>query len=130
MSEPIKRILYAEDEEDIQVIGKMALEEIGGYEVLLVSNGKEVLEKGKGFQPDVILLDVMMPEMDGLETFQKLKNTDWGKNIPVIFLTAKAQQHEVQSYLDLGAVGIIIKPFDPLELSQQVEEIWKKKHSS
>jgi two-component system, OmpR family, response regulator len=120
----LERILYAEDEPDIQSVAKLALEVLGGYEVLLCSNGTDVLERVCGFDPGLILLDVMMPDLDGPATLRRLRADPNTAKIPVIFLTAKAQSSEVKNYQALGALDVIAKPFDPMLLATQVQKIW------
>lgn len=117
------KILYVEDEQDIQTIARIALEKIGGFNLTVCSSGKEALEKVTDLDPDIILLDVMMPEMDGLETFQALQKIPECAGIPVVFMTARVQAHEIKHYLAIGAVGVIAKPFSPLTLADQVKTI-------
>ena len=124
----LKRILYAEDEPDIQVVARLALERMGGFEVLICSNGVEVLEKVGDFAPELILLDVMMPGMDGPSTLQKLRAHAATADLPVIFLTAKVQPSEVVQYQAMGALDVIAKPFDPMTLASQVRAIWSRRH--
>lgn len=123
MSE-LKKILYAEDEPDIQAVAQMALETIGGFEVVLCNSGLEALEAAPAAAPDLILLDVMMPGLDGPETLRKLRENDNLKETPVIFLTAKAMPSEVDRFKAIGAIDVIAKPFDPMTLSDQIREIW------
>jgi len=124
MSDELKRILYAEDEEDIQEIVNISLVEIGGFELQICSSGEELLAAYEGFKPDLILLDVMMPGMDGIETFEQLKKMSIYRNTPVIFMTAKVQVNEIQQYKDLGALEVISKPFNPMELPDRLRQIW------
>ena len=123
MSE-LKRILYVEDEPDIQAVAKMALEMVGGFTVRICSSGEEALGVAADFAPDLILLDVMMPGMDGPSTLKALRNLPSLAKIPVAFMTAKVQPQEVEQYRSLGARDVIAKPFDPLTLSEQVRAIW------
>jgi CheY-like chemotaxis protein len=113
------RVLLADDEPDIQLIARLALKR-AGFEVTAVTNGAEVLAKVGEVKPEAILLDWMMPEMDGFETCARLKANPDTKDIPVIFVTAKAQESEIERGLKLGAVGYITKPFDALSLGTQV----------
>lgn len=113
------RVLLADDEPDIQLIARLALKR-AGFEVTAVTNGAEVLAKVGEVKPEAILLDWMMPEMDGFETCARLKANPDTKDIPVIFVTAKAQESEIDRGLKLGAVGYITKPFDALSLGTQV----------
>jgi CheY-like chemotaxis protein len=119
----IKKILYVEDEVDIQVIVKIALCDIGGFTIETCSSGKEALEKIEKFDPDLILLDVMMPEMDGPETLKQLRKLKKFASIPVIFVTAKIQEEEINEYKRLGAIDIVSKPFDPLTLADQIKNM-------
>ena len=123
----LRTILYVEDEPDIQSIAKMALEALGGWEVHLCDNGEQALERAESIQPDLILLDVMMPCMDGPTTLRALQERG-GRlaSIPVVFMTAKAQAHEVKQYQDLGALDVISKPFDPMKLPEQIRQIWQQ----
>lgn len=120
----LQRILYVEDEPDIQAVAKLALEMVGGYQVMICGGGQEALDNVSGFAPDLILLDVMMPGMDGPTTLQKLRADPATAAIPVIFLTAKVQPPEVAQYQELGALNVIAKPFDPMTLAEQVRQIW------
>jgi two-component system, OmpR family, response regulator len=124
----LERILYAEDEPDIQLVAKLALEVLGGFKVLLCGSGAEVVEQAPSFEPNLILLDVMMPGMDGPATLKRLRGDPHTAKIPVIFLTAKAQSSEVKHYQALGALDVIAKPFDPMMLATQVQEIWGQTH--
>lgn len=124
----LERILCAEDVPDIQYVVKLALEMLGGYEVLLCGNGTEVLDQVGGFAPSLILLDVMMPDMDGPTTLERLRGDPNTAKIPVIFLTAKAQASDIKRYQALGALDVIVKPFDPMKLAAQVQEIWGQAH--
>lgn len=124
----LERILYVEDEPDIQAVAKLALEMVGGYQVMICSGGQEALDKVGGFAPDIILLDVMMPGMDGPTTLQNLRANPATATIPVIFLTAKVQPSEVAHYQSLGALDVIAKPFDPMALAGQVRKIWDVSH--
>ncbi|KTC92453.1 response regulator [Fluoribacter dumoffii] len=122
----LKTILYAEDEEDIRMIAEVALENIGGFSVKYCSNGKKALEAAKEYVPDLLLLDVMMPEMDGPTALKELrKNPDFIK-VPAIFMTAKIQNNEIEDYKSIGAIDVIKKPFDPLTLAESIKNAWMK----
>lgn len=124
----LNRILHVEDDPSIQAVARVALEAVGGFTVLSCSSGQEALDQVQGFAPDFILLDVMMPGMDGPQTLARLaERLDIGQ-IPVAFMTAKVQPSEVQLYRSLGALDVIIKPFDPMQLASQVRQIWKRAH--
>ena len=121
-----KKILLIDDEEDIRMVAQMSLETVGGCEVLLAENGETGLEMAAREGPDAILLDVMMPGLDGPSTLERLKKHDGCSDIPVIFLTAKAQQAEIQRLRELGPAGVLTKPFDPMTLADQVREILRE----
>lgn len=120
----LQRILYVEDEPDIQTVAKMALEMVGGFEVKVCSSGEEALLEAEAYAPELVLLDVMMPGMDGPTTLKGLREMAALKDVPVVFMTAKIQPAEVEEYKALGALGVIPKPFDPMTLAREVKEIW------
>lgn len=122
-----RRVLLVDDEDDIREVAGMSLETVAGWTVLAARSGSEGLRVAADQKPDAILLDVMMPDMDGPATFQQLRSNDATASIPVIFLTAKAQMREQRGFRELGAQGVISKPFDPLTLADQIAEIlgWK-----
>lgn len=124
----LDKILCVEDEADIQTVAKMALETVGGFSVEICGSGEEAVEKAPDFQPDLILLDVMMPGMDGLATYRAIRELPGSGETPIVFMTAKSQTHEVEQLLGLGALGVISKPFDPIQLSSQVANLWEKSH--
>ncbi len=113
-----KRILYIEDEADLQWLVKHILESAGGFEVLVCGSGAEGLRCMESFAPDLVLLDVMMPEMDGFGVLRALRARPKGAAVPVVFLTARAQEGD--EYRALGADGVIAKPFEPNVLVEQV----------
>ncbi len=125
MSE-LKKILYVEDESDIQAVTKIALENVGGFELLVCNSGEEAVTMAVDYEPDLLLLDIMMPGMDGPTTLSALKKLPELKNIPVIFMTAKVQPSEISSYKKLGALDVISKPFDPMKLADQIKTIWQE----
>lgn len=127
MTEPLKRITYVEDEPDIRTIAELALTAVGGFTVELCSSGAEAIEKTPAFRPDLVLLDVMMPGLDGIETFHEMQRIPALAAVPVIFMTAKAQKHELQRYKDIGAIGVIPKPFDPMTLAADIIAIWNQR---
>lgn len=118
-----KRILVVDNEQYIQEIAQICLQTVANWHVVTASSGREALVVAEAQQPDAILLDVMMPEMDGLTTFQKLQDNSATQHIPVLLLTAKAQASDLRRYTDLGVRGAIAKPFEPLELAHQVAQI-------
>ncbi len=124
-SETLSRILYVEDEPDIQAVAKLALEAVGGFTLEVCSSGQEALDKAEAFAPQLILLDVMMPQMDGPTTMKRLLEIPMLANVPTVFMTAKVQPQEVKEYKELGAVEVIAKPFDPMTLASDINDIWK-----
>jgi len=118
-----KRILVIDDEDDIREVAQIGLEMIAKWQVITASSGDEGIMKAKAEQPDAILLDVMMPDMDGPTTFRQLQNDPMTQPIPVLLLTAKVQSVDRRQFADLGVKGIIAKPFDPLKLSEEVPRI-------
>lgn len=129
MDETLERVLYVEDEPDIQAVARLALEHLGGFDVEICSSGREALERIRQFSPDIILLDVMMPGMDGPTTLQALREIPMARVTPVVFMTAKVQPQELTQYRLLGAIDVIPKPFDPMRLADQVRAIWDKRHA-
>ncbi|MDH5355650.1 MAG: response regulator [Gammaproteobacteria bacterium] len=125
MSE-LRRILYVEDEPDIRAVTKVALEKIGNFEVKICASGQEALECAQAFSPDLFLLDVMMPGMDGPETLTALREISQLKEIPAMFMTAKIQVQEVEELKTMGVIDVISKPFDVLKLSEQLRESWDR----
>lgn len=125
MSE-LKKILYAEDEPDIQSIAQMSLEMMGGYEIHTCQDGQQAIDTVPSFQPDLLLFDVMMPHKDGPTAFKEIRSIAGFENIPVVFMTAKVQNHEIKEYLDMGAIDVISKPFDPMSLAESIKAIWQK----
>lgn len=124
----LKKILYAEDEPDVQTVVELTIQSMSNYQIKICDNGKKLLECVNDYNPDLILLDVMMPEMDGPTTFKNLQANEETKNIPVIFMTAKAQVHEVETFKETGALGVITKPFDPINLCDEIQTIWNSKY--
>lgn len=123
MSDAAPRVLLVEDEPDIRTIAELALGQVGGFEVSAVSSGASALEFLNGTRPDVILLDVMMPTMDGIETYRRIRLIAGMAEVPVIFITARVQSSERAEYRQMGAVGVISKPFDPMTLASEVRRI-------
>lgn len=116
------KLLYVEDEADIREIAEFALED-EGFDINFCESGEQALEQAADFQPEAILLDVMMPGMDGPTTLQNLRTIPGLQTTPVIFLTAKVQPNEIQDFIALGAIDVIPKPFDPMTLSEQIRSI-------
>lgn len=118
----LKKVMLIDDEDDIREVAKMALELVGELEVLCCESGEKGIAGVDEFSPDVILLDWMMPAMDGPDVFKKLR--EQGCEVPVIFMTAKVQKEEVDALMALGARGVISKPFDPMSLTEKINELW------
>ena len=117
-----EKILLIDDEDDIRTVAQMSLQAVGGFQVLLAAGGKEGLDISAREKPDLILLDVMMPGLDGPSILKQLKENPESANIPVVFLTAKAQQMELDQLKSMGAAGVLTKPFDPMKLPEQIRE--------
>lgn len=128
MADNLERILYVEDEPDIQMVAKLSLEMMGGFTLAVCSSGAEALEKAAEFKPQLLLLDVMMPGMDGPTTLKRLREISQTAQTPAVFMTAKVQSSEIAQYKALGAVDVIPKPFDPMSLANEVRAIWEKCH--
>jgi CheY-like chemotaxis protein len=124
MSERLERILYLEDDPIIAELALMAMQDLGGLTVCHCSSGQEAIAAAPGFAPQLLLFDVMVPDLDGPQTFGRITGLPTLTYVPVIFMTAKAQTHQERGYMALGACGVIGKPFDPLTLSDQVQSLW------
>ena len=116
--------MHVEDDPDIREITRMSLELVGGFEVTQFSSGQDAVNWNPDVTPDMVLLDVMMPVMDGVETLKQLRKLDQFANVPIVFVTAKASRADFGQLRELGAKGIILKPFEPMELPAQLLEIW------
>lgn len=123
----LNRILYVEDEPDIRAVARVALEMVGGFTVRICESGEEALREAAGFGPDLLLLDVMMPGIDGPTTLKGLRQQAPLADVPAVFMTAKVQPAEVAQYKSLGALDVIAKPFDPMTLATQVRTIWEQR---
>ncbi len=119
----VRSVLLVDDDADIRTIGAISLEQVGGLTVTCADCGAAGIAAASAEPPDVILLDMMMPDMDGLTTLARLRTDPSTSAIPVIFMTAKVQLDDVGRYLDAGAVGVIAKPFDPMSLASEVRSI-------
>ena len=125
---PLRRILLADDEPDIRAIVKIALETVGGYDVRVCATGEEAVREAVAYRPDLVLLDVMMPDMDGAAALEKIHADPLTSATPVVFLTARQQEAEIMRLRQAGAVWVLAKPFDPMELPGTVTEIWNRVH--
>jgi diguanylate cyclase (GGDEF)-like protein len=125
----LKRILLVEDEPDIQAVAQLALEAIGGFQVRICGSGQEAVQAAAAFAPDLIVLDVMMPGMDGPSTLRALRALPSTQATPMIFMTAKIQPQEVAEYRAMGVLDVIAKPFDPMALADTIRAIWERYRS-
>lgn len=123
---PLQRICYVEDDEDIQRIVRMSLERVGKMTVEVVGDPTLAIDAMIAFKPDLVMLDWMMPKMDGPTLFREMRQRAETGDLPVVFITAKASQKELDELSALGAVGTISKPFSPKDLPDQLREIWNK----
>jgi CheY-like chemotaxis protein len=114
------KILIIDDEEDIREVAALSLETVAGWNVISANSGAQGLARAIEHQPDAILLDVMMPGMDGPTTVRELRKNPVTASIPILLLTAKVQASDQRRFADLGVQAILFKPFDPLTLSQQI----------
>jgi DNA-binding response OmpR family regulator len=121
----LARILLVDDQRDIRSIVGLALGKIGGFKVKVCASGEEALASAKDFGPDLVLLDLSMPVMDGVATLRGLRSS--GLNAPAVFFTARMKPEDVGRYEDLGVLGVIAKPFDPLKLGAQLRDMWKRR---
>ena len=123
----LKTILHVDDDPDIRVIIKMALEVVGSFDVVQFGSGADALAVADQLKPDLMLLDVMMPDMSGQQLWRELVENEALEGVPVIFLTAKAEDHFSDELLGQGAMSVITKPIDPMVLSQQIEKLWRSR---
>ncbi|MGC8874440.1 MAG: response regulator [Chloroflexia bacterium] len=125
-----KKILVADDEPDVLFMTAFSLRTVGGFEVIEARNGLEALEKAQQSVPDLIILDIKMPRLNGYETCRRLKQIEALRGVPVVFLSAKGQRQEVEEGISVGAVDYILKPFAPEELVAKVHEILARQEKS
>ena len=127
--ETLNRILYVEDDADIRKIVSLSLESLGDYTVAACGSCADALQVVDDFDPDLLLLDVMMPGVDGPETLRELRKRDNATDAPAVFITAKVRAGDLVDYRRLGVVDVIVKPFDPMVLSDRIAEIWQQHRS-
>ena len=123
---PLIRICYVEDDEDIQRIVRMSLERVGKMTVEVVGDPTLAIDAINAFKPDLVMLDWMMPKLDGVALFRQMQALPETQALPVVFITAKASQRDLDELMKIGAAGTISKPFSPKDLPNQLREIWKK----
>ncbi len=124
MSE-LRRVMCVEDDADIRTILQFSLGDVGGLEVCCCDSGHAALARAASFRPDLVLLDVMMPDMSGTETLTALRALPEMQGVPVVFLTAKALPDELEQLLQHAATGVIVKPFDPMTLATDIRPFWE-----
>jgi two-component system OmpR family response regulator len=123
---PLNRICYVEDDEDIQRIVRMSLERVGKMTVEVVGDPTVAIDAMNAFKPDLVMLDWMMPKLDGVALFRQMQSRPETQALPVVFITARASQRDLDELMKIGAAGTISKPFSPKDLPEQLREIWKK----
>jgi len=122
----LKRILHVDDDRDIRDIAMLSLQHVGGFEVLQCASGQEAMEKAAGFDPQLFLFDVMMPEMSGDDLWAEFQTVPAFSDVPVIFMTAKVERQYVEELMRKGALSVLEKPFDPITLSEDITRIWNE----
>jgi len=120
----LRKIMLVEDDVDIQDIATIALEDVSGFDVVVCSDGYSAINMVDTIQPDLIMLDWMMPGLDGGQTLAALQDNGSVDNIPIVFITAKAQPEELKRMRDIGGCDVIIKPFDAMDLGRRIQAIW------
>ncbi len=123
---PLTKIIFVDDDPDLLTIAQYSLENIPNISVKYLSSGEAAIQEALQFKPDLILLDVMMPKMDGIATFNTMRLIPSIAHIPVVFITAKVQKEEITHYSMIGILDVIIKPFNPLTLQADILKIWDK----
>jgi two-component system, OmpR family, response regulator len=124
-AQPLQRVCYVEDDEDIQKIVRVSLERIGKMSVEVISDPMVAIDAIMSFKPELVMLDWMMPGMDGPTLYRRMKEIPEVRDLPVVFITAKASQRELDELRSLGAAGTISKPFSPRDLPEQLQAIWR-----
>jgi CheY-like chemotaxis protein len=125
---PLRRVLLVEDDPDIRAIACFALESVGGLSVEACASGAEAIARAPRFEPQLVLLDARMPGMDGSATLRALRELSQTAAIPVVFLTARGQPHEIEEYQRAGACDVILKPFEAAQLPELLQRIWRRLH--
>jgi CheY-like chemotaxis protein len=121
----LQRVLLADDEPDILEISRIALETVGGFEVSVCSSGRALLDRLTDFEPDLIIVDVLMPDMTGPDVLQEIRRRPELKGVPVVYLTGVIREEELEGLRETGVADVILKPFDPMTLADRINEIWK-----
>ena len=126
MSKALKSILYVEDDLQVRTTAKLVMEVIGKFDVRECSSGREALLAARDFQPDLILLDVLMPELDGVNTLAMLRRMPHLAGVPALFVTGLTSEADIARYMDAGAIGVIPKPVLPMRLAGQLQSLWTR----
>lgn len=126
----LTRILYVDDDADIRTVACLALEQLGAFTVKPCASGEDALACATDFAPDLVVLDVMMPAMDGRRTLRRMRELPATRSTPVVFMTARTGAEDLACYRELGAAGVILKPFDPMTLCAEVRKIWAAYHDA
>ena len=124
-TDALRRVMCVEDDPDIRMIVELSLADVGGLEVLCCESGRSALAQAPRFRPDLVLLDVMMPDLSGPETLAALRQLPEMDGVPVVFMTAKSMPDELEQLLQHGATGLIVKPFDPMTLARDLHPYWE-----
>jgi len=122
---PLQKICYVEDDDDIQRVARLSLERLGKMQVSIIGDPTVAIDGILAFQPDLVLLDWMMPVIDGPTLFRRMRETAGLQDMPVVFITAKASQRELEELRGMGAAGVLSKPFSPKDLPEQLRAIWR-----
>jgi CheY-like chemotaxis protein len=125
-AQQLNRICYVEDDEDIQRIVRLSLERVGKMTVEVVGDPTLAIDAMIAFKPDLVMLDWMMPKMDGPALFRAMRERPETRALPVVFITAKASQRELDELIAMGALGTVSKPFSPKDLPEQLRQLWQK----
>lgn len=126
MSKELKSILYVEDDLHVRTTAKLVMEVIGKFDVRECGSGREALLAARDFQPDLILLDVLMPELDGVNTLAMLRRMPHLAEVPALFVTGLTSDADIARYMEAGAIGVIPKPVMPMRLSGQLQSLWSR----
>lgn len=129
MKPALQHILCVDDEADILEVAQLSLETVGGFKVTCLASGVEAVEKVRDIRPDLIMLDVMMPILDGPSTLTSLRKMPELDQVPIVFMTARVQPAEVARYLESGAAHVTAKPFDAMTLADEVRNVWEQFHA-
>ncbi len=121
----LQKILLVDDEPDILAISRIALETVGGYEVCTCDSGPELLRRLPDFDPDLVMIDVLMPEMEGIEVLRRMRCLAGFEKTPVVFVTGVINGNDLQALRAAGAADVILKPFDPMTLAERIQGIWR-----